>query len=697
MNKMNNLFLALLLILCYTAFAQIEKPPVYPGCENLDASQTEACFFTSLKNEVVSKFKIPEKVITENYRGKVNVIFVVDNTGKIKVLHVTAMYQELENEVNRVFSTLPQITPATYNSRNIEKQYLLPLTIPLDNKDPDYQTVQQPTIVISDTKVVEEQQKEAIEEVIENTSIFPEFQSELNIPFTHQEYENIIFHLDQNDNTHTASKPYLYNEVRPYIDLEAKRNTILKDKESWAGRKLWNEHLFLVKGKNYWFTVNPAFDFQIGKDNSDIDYTYNNTRAIQIQGSLGKKFSFSSSIYESQGRFAEYINQTTREYGPIIGASAIVPGRGKAKGFKEGGFDYPVAEAYLSYTPNEFFNFQFGNGKNFIGDGYRSFFLSDVASPYPFFKISTQFWKIKYTNLWMWMSDVRPTSSDDNTNLQKYVAMHHLSWNVTEKFNIGLFESVITNENSYNGFDVSFFNPIIFYRAVEFSNGGDLSGNVQIGLNMKYKIKKNISAYTQFLIDEMTVDEVFGGEGYWGNKFAWQLGGKYFDAFNVKNLMLQGEFNWSRPYTFAHGEIPLNSGHYNQPISHLWGGNFWEIVGIARYQKDRWYGNMKIILGEKGFDFSNSNVSYGGDIYKSYNDRLSDYGNSVAQGNTTNIFISEFKAGYIINPVTNLNAFAGFTYRGFSPLASAGIVQDDQTTWFTVGIKSDLFNWYFDR
>ena len=90
-------------------------------------------------------------------------------------------------------------------------------------------------------------------------------------------------------------------------------------------------------------------------------------------------------------------------------------------------------------------------------------------------------------------------------------------------------------------------------------------------------------------------------------------------------------------------------------------------------------------------------MSYGGDIYKSYNDRLSDYGNSVAQGNTTNIFISEFKAGYIINPVTNLNAFAGFTYRGFSPLASAGIVQDDQTTWFTVGIKSDLFNWYFDR
>ncbi len=112
--------------------------------------------------------------------------------------------------------------------------------------------------------------------------------------------------------------------------------------------------------------------------------------------------------------------------------------------------------------------------------------------------------------------------------------MHHLSWNVTKRFNIGLFEAVITNQNSYpNGFDVSFFNPIIFYRAVEFSNGGDLSGNVQVGLNMKYRVKDNIRVYTQFLIDEMTTSRVFDGTGYWGNKFAFQLGAKYYNAFKV--------------------------------------------------------------------------------------------------------------------------------------------------------------------
>ncbi len=52
-------------------------------------------------------------------------------------------------------------------------------------------------------------------------------------------------------------------------------------------------------------------------------------------------------------------------------SEGLVPGRGKAKGFKEDAYDYPVAEGYLAYTPNKFLQFQFGNGKNFIGDGYQ--------------------------------------------------------------------------------------------------------------------------------------------------------------------------------------------------------------------------------------------------------------------------------------------------------------------------------------
>ncbi len=703
-HHMKNIILLInFIFISFYAYAQIEKPPVYPSCENIDASQLEKCFYNELNYEVHQNFKTPQIVIDNRFQGKINIVFLVTNEGNFKVIYVNSVYKELEDEVMRVFSNLPQVTPAIYDGRSIEKSYVLPINIPIE----PYEEVEisqyvapiiVPTVIEPEALVKEEIIIEEHNSFVNKDTLFPEFYSELNIPLVHQRYDEIIYYLDKGENSHTASKPYLFNEVRPYIDLNAKRNEILKDKYTWGGRKLFNEHLFLVKGNNYWFTLDLTFDLQIGKDNSDVDFTYNNTRALQIQGALGKKFSFSTSFYESQGRFAQYVNDWTRIYNPIIGASAVVPGRGKAKGFKEGGFDYPVAEAYLSYTPNEFFTFQFGNGKNFIGDGYRTFFLSDVASPYPFLKINTQFWKIKYTNLWMWMDDIRSSSSDDGTNLRKYVAIHHLSWNITKNFNLGLFEAVITNENSYpNGFDISFFNPIIFYRAVEFSNGGDYSGNVQIGLNLKYKINDQTSVYGQFLADEMTVSRVFDGSGYAGNKFAIQLGAKYYNAFKVNNLMLQGEFNWARPYTFSHAETTLNSGHYNQPISHLWGANFWEFVGIARYSKNRWLANAKFIIGEKGYDFQNSDLSYGGDIYRSYNDAPSETGNKVGQGNTTKIFIGDVELGWVLNPATDLQIFGGFIYRSFSPYQTSSNFNKDSTTWFTIGLKSNLFNWYFDN
>ena len=66
----------------------------------------------------------------------------------------------------------------------------------------------------------------------------------------------------------------------------------MKSKSTWFGKKLWNEHMVQVQGEDYWFTVDPLVDLQIGKDNSDVDYTYNNTRGIQFQGGLGKKLSF---------------------------------------------------------------------------------------------------------------------------------------------------------------------------------------------------------------------------------------------------------------------------------------------------------------------------------------------------------------------------------------------------------------------
>ncbi len=83
------------------------------------------------------------------------------------------------------------------------------------------------------------------------------------------------------------------------------------------GRKLWNEHLFTFQGEDYWFTVDFALDMQVGKDlDSELDVTYNNTRAAIFQGGLGKNFNFYSVVYENQGRFADYFNRYAESIKP---------------------------------------------------------------------------------------------------------------------------------------------------------------------------------------------------------------------------------------------------------------------------------------------------------------------------------------------------------------------------------------------
>ena len=98
-------------------------------------------------------------------------------------------------------------------------------------------------------------------------------------------------------NRHTAAKPFLYDDVAHYYDVKAEKEALANDAQTWGGRKLWNEHLVQVQGKDYWFTIDPVLDLQVGKDTeADFNTTFNNTRGVYIQAGLGKKFNFTTSF-----------------------------------------------------------------------------------------------------------------------------------------------------------------------------------------------------------------------------------------------------------------------------------------------------------------------------------------------------------------------------------------------------------------
>ena len=92
-------------------------------------------------------------------------------------------------------------------------------------------------------------------------------------------------------NSHTASKPFLYEEVSKYYNFNAENDKLKKETTTWTGRKLLNENLVRIQGKDYWFTIDPIFDLEVGKDtDADFNTTYNNTRGILVHGGLGEKF-----------------------------------------------------------------------------------------------------------------------------------------------------------------------------------------------------------------------------------------------------------------------------------------------------------------------------------------------------------------------------------------------------------------------
>ncbi|HSP41076.1 MAG TPA: hypothetical protein VLN46_06545 [Gillisia sp.] len=700
-------YLLLLLLpftgICQTGSTQLETYPTFPECTEAGFPGAEACFNNTLKTFVLENFSLPEKVIAENYRGEIMVLFEVDREGKFQVLYVDAIYPELKEEIIRVFNALPIITPATYNSRPTYAQFRMPLRIPLE----PFREMPSADISIEEIPVVEiqpEREQLPVQDEYDAIKTKPfsnrEFDSNINIPLSHERYSRFDASMNEiGTNSHTASKPFLFKDVARYYDFEAEIENMEKSSDTWLGRKIWNEHLVTFQGDNYWFTGDLVLDLQIGKDlQSDFAFTYNNTRGAIFQGGLGKNLNFYTVVFESQGRFADYYNRYAESIAPFMGSGvAIVPGRGIAKDFMDNGYDYPVAEGYISYSPSEFFDLQFGHGNNFIGDGYRSLLMSDNSSPHPYLKLNTTFWKLKYTNTWMSLRDVREEVAAEGSYRTKFMANHYLSLNLTKRLNIGLFESVVWQNDNGRGFDVNYLNPVIFYRSIEFSTGAR-GGNALIGLTGKYKVTNSINAYGQWIIDEFSSGDVFGGEGSWKNKLGFQLGVKYFDAFNVPQLILQAEYNQVRPYTYSHNSIVLNYGHNNQSMAHLWGANFREIVGIARYRQNRIFGSAKIIFGERGFDMDPEKdpAYYGGDIYRSERERAFETGVKIGQGNTTTSFYSELEAGYIVNPVTNLKVFAGVIYRNFDPLVNTRTNFSNNTVWLNLGIRTDVFNWYFD-
>ncbi|HZG00222.1 MAG TPA: hypothetical protein VEY71_04425, partial [Chitinophagales bacterium] len=122
--------------------------------------------------------------------------------------------------------------------------------------------------------------------------------------------------------------------------------------------------------------INFLPDFSVGIDSDTSQYTYRNTRGIQLTGNITDKFFFNSTFYETQARFHQPVRSFVIDTG-------VVPGETRVKNFRDdGSVDFEMAMATIGVMPANWINVTAGFDKHFYGFGYRSMLWSDNAAPY---------------------------------------------------------------------------------------------------------------------------------------------------------------------------------------------------------------------------------------------------------------------------------------------------------------------------
>lgn len=397
--------------------------------------------------------------------------------------------------------------------------------------------------------------------------------------------------------------------------------------------------LYHIDTDDFDLHVKPILWLESGVETGETR-PYINTRGIEFRARIDKKIGFYVFLTENQARFPTYVRAR-------IGEQSTVPGEGFYKGFKQGGVDFFHSRGYVSFDPIRNINIQFGQDRFFIGNGHRSLILSDFGNTYPFLKIQTQLGRFSYTNLFAQLRGNFPGRRTNPSEIKKSLALHHLSLNISESFNVGLFEATIKADSSLNsGIPFANFNPIIFYRTIEHFTRSTTS-NVLVGMDAKWNFLYHFQLYCQFVLDEFKIAHMREGKGWWGNKWASQLGIKYIEAFGIQNLDFQLEWNRARPFTYTHSSGYFNYTHYLQPLAHPLGANFDEQLAILHYQPvKRLKVEAQYLQAVNGKDSLKSNV--GSNLYLSDYSRSGEFGHKIGQGVKMDLKVLNIHFSYML-------------------------------------------------
>ncbi|WP_169577868.1 hypothetical protein [Salisaeta longa] len=372
---------------------------------------------------------------------------------------------------------------------------------------------------------------------------------------------------------------------------------------------------------------------------------WRNTRGVRVSGHIGEHLFFESRLTENQ-------EQRVRPNFSSTGREGTAPRQGFVLRPAPNTLDYTGATGVVGFR-SRFFEVRFGQSRNRWSTGPGSLFLSDYATNYTHLQLRTTVGPVQYTNLFARFVDgdrLAPQGNRvDAIQPRRYGAFHRLSINITDRLNVGLFESVIfapeqDSTVSRTGFDLAYLNPIIFYRAVERDLGSP--DNAMIGVDASWIVTPGVQVYGQMLLDELLAKYI--GDGWWSNKWGFMAGVHYvppqWPAFSARI-----EWARQRPYLGAHRFAGNGFAHWSDYLGHPAGPNSIDYAVFLKYRPaGPWQAGLNLSYTRRGRNTATQN--FGSDPTVPSTTRARDFGVDILQGVRQARWIVEGHVGYEVLP-----------------------------------------------
>jgi len=339
---------------------------------------------------------------------------------------------------------------------------------------------------------------------------------------------------------------------------------------------------YSVEGPSFTIAVNPLLEGAIGvsrqtrnSQTEKVSFVRRYARCGRLSGTIGERWYFDTRFTENVRVEPPYVRDRVRQR--INGV----------KNWALPTLDYLEAFGTVGYY-SKHFEARVGREKHLWGSSRNALMLSNHGAGYDYAQFIVTLGRLQYSHLYASFVDTKSNliPSAPGSTLSRpfrYGVFHRLAWQPSSRLELGVFEGMVLAPEPGErplGFYFTYFNPLIFLRAVDFDVNSP--GNVLLGLDWRWTVRTGVALRGQFFIDEFVADAFLKPD-----RFDNTVGGMVGVDVLVPELPaldLSIEYTRIRPYTYSNFATSLAYVNANGFLGYPLGANAHDLAIFTRWR-----------------------------------------------------------------------------------------------------------------